>query len=922
MTDFRGDENSRPRRGASGLFVVRSRPMADRLDSLDRHQQIRALFESVLQQEPAQRERYLSEHDAGDAALRREVERLLAAHANAQSFLEQPLAALMTDVDRPSPPPSPWIGRRLGPYELVREIGQGGMGTVYLGVRVDDQYRAEVAIKVVSASLVSPQVVDRFSRERRILASLEHPHIARLLDAGTTPEGVPYFVMEFVDGEPIDAFCDRRQLTIAGRLQLFMTVCEAVQYAHRHLVVHRDLKPTNILVTADGTVKLVDFGIAKLLADDDAAEAVAGLTRTGLQPMTPEYASPEQVKGERVTTSSDVYALGLLLYELLTGRRAHDLPSLKLADVKRVILDEEPTRPSGALTRAHPTDAAAARGATIDRLRRQLTGDLDQIVLTALRKEPERRYTSVSALAQDVESYLAQRPVAARGERLWYRAGKFVRRHRASVAAALLVTLALLGGGVATAWQARIAQHERAVAVAERARAERRFTDVRKLANSFLFEFHDAVAPLAGSTPVRKLVVTKALQYLDSLSIEAGDDLELQKELATAYEKVGDVQGNPGRSNLGDTAGALASYRKAYEIRQALAARVPGDSDAVIALNGTRMRLGDTEISSGSMTRAALVYRDVKVADEALVAHDASNRRAQRQLAESSGRLCSVLLQLADGPGSLEACELSVRISGELAAGGGPEAARYQRGVPANLAVLGNAYETNDRWADARDSYQRSLAAGQRAMQAQPDNAPVRFRVAKTHVTLGELLLDQGDASAGEHFREAVATFERLHQADPQDMIVTLMLAEALLGGSASEARHHGLAEARRLGARGLGLLREIDERQELHGHGLHMYAFWLVKTPIASLRNAPLALAAARRLVAQSSALDPRNLRALAMAYAATQDPASAIREAERALAALAPAPPGAGPTGIRREIEADLATYRSQSPHHTAPP
>jgi eukaryotic-like serine/threonine-protein kinase len=888
--------------------------MTDTTGGLERHRQVRALFEAILEQDPAHREAWLAARCGADAALRQEVERLLAAHGSAHTFLERPLAALLSeakDADLGQASPSPWIGRRLGPYELVREIGHGGMGTVYLAVRADDQYRAAVAIKIVSAGLVSPQIADRFGRERRILASLEHPHIARLLDAGTTPEGVPYVVMEYVDGEPVDAWCDRRQLTIPARLRLFITVCEAVQYAHRHLVVHRDLKPVNILVTADGTVKLVDFGIAKLIADDDAAGA--GLTRTGVQPMTPEYASPEQVRGEGVTTSSDVYALGLLLFELLTGRRAHDLPSRKLDDVKRVVLDDAPLRPSVALTRAGSAIAATtatARGSTtIDKLRRQLTGDLDQIVLTALRKEPERRYTSASALADDVESYLTQRPVAARGESLWYRTGKFLRRHRAGAVAAALVIVALLGGGIATAWEARIAQRERAVAIAERARAERRFNDVRKLANSFLFEFHDAIAPLVGSTPARKLVVEKALQYLDSLSGEGGNDLDLQKELATAYEKVGDVQGNPMQGNLGDTAGARSSYRKAYEIRRTIAARTPGDAASGLAFTGSSLRLADMTLMAGSPGEAAASYRDAKTTVEAILARDPSNAMARRQLSSIAGRLCSVLQAVGDDAGMLEACQLSLRLSQQAR----PNLAK--RLELDAMTTIGAAYVANDRWTDAIDAYQRAVSGWETVIKNEPPKALYHLYLGRAHERLGELLDEQQhDATAAAaHYEAALDEFEHLSRADTTEAVSGGDLAELLCEYGAFAARHNDPVRARQLTARGLAILADLVNRPEPQAFFSNVYALYLATTPVEALRDPARAVTIAKRATGQTGTPDPSALRILAVAYAANHDPASAIREAERALAALTPLPPGRRPTGLRRKLEADLASYRS---------
>jgi non-specific serine/threonine protein kinase/serine/threonine-protein kinase len=398
-------------------------------------------------------------------------------------------------------------------------------------------------------------VLRRFRHERQILAGLEHPNIGRLLDGGTTDEGLPYLVMEYVDGQPIDEYCRSRQLTLEQRLALFGQVCAAVAYAHQHLVVHRDIKPSNILVTADGTPKLLDFGIAKLLEGEDEALTV-GFDGAG-QVLTPQYASPAQLSGGRITTVSDVYGLGVLLYELLAGARPYDLTGKSYAEMKQIVTGTD--LPS-------PSVMAARRGD--EGLARRLRGDLDAIVLTATRRDQGERYASVALVADDVRRYLEGLPVLARGDSWTYRTARFVRRRKLGVAAAVAIVVSLVGGVIATSWQARVAR-------AERARAERRFADVRRLSTSFLFEFHDAIATLPGSTPARLLVVSKALEYLDSLAADAAGVRDLQQELAEAYDRVGDVQGNPGAANLGDIDGAIKSYQKAEAIRRALTADAP-----------------------------------------------------------------------------------------------------------------------------------------------------------------------------------------------------------------------------------------------------------------------------------------------------------------------------------------------------------
>ena len=439
------------------------------------------------------------------------------------------------------------IGTRIGAYKVVREIGHGGMGTVYLAERDDEHYHQQVAIKLINPGLGGDIIRRRFRNEMQILADLNHPNIARLFDGGETADGVPYLMMEYVDGTPINAYCNDHNLSTEQRLKLFCTVCDAVQYAHQHLVIHRDIKPGNILVTSEGVPKLVDFGIAKLLG------GTADTAATAMPFMTPEYASPEQVRGASVTTATDVYSLGVVLYELLSGRLPYRFKSRVPHEVAQAICEQDPERPS--TTR-----------------RKRLHADLDNIVLMAMRKEPERRYGTAQQFAEDIQRHLEGRPVSARHDTFSYRAGKFIRRQKVAVGAAALIAITLLVGIIATAWQARVAR-------AERARSERRFNEVRQLANSFVFEVHDAVVNLPGSTTARSLIVQRGLNYLDSLAQDASGDRGLQRELAAAYEKLGAVQYTPSVAHLGDLPGALESHRKAAALREALVASEPSNLD-------------------------------------------------------------------------------------------------------------------------------------------------------------------------------------------------------------------------------------------------------------------------------------------------------------------------------------------------------
>jgi len=561
-------------------------------------QQLKRLFHTALELGPEERTAFLTEACDGDDELRNRVEKLLASYENAGSFLASPAivdAGVISPVaETESDGSNDRIGQRIGPYEILREIGHGGMGTVFLAVRADDQYRKEVAVKIVNKGMDTDTILRRFVMERQILANLEHPNIARLLDGGTTVDGLPYFVMEYVEGETIIRYCDQHRLHTLERLQLFRQVCSAVQFAHQNLIVHRDLKPSNIIVTADGTPKLLDFGIAKLLGSD-LPEATATVGRL----LTPEYASPEQLRGLPITTTSDVYSLGVVLYELLTGHRPFNFESRSPEEVARLITAGEPIKPSVIITHtnsARHTDDVEHRSITpeaishmrdgnVDKLRRRLAGDLDNILLKALRKEPERRYAAVQDLSADIQRHLTGLPVLAREDTFAYRAGKFIQRNTASVAAAAVVAITLFTASVVTTWQATVARRERA-------KAERRFKDVRNLTNSFLFEFHDAIADLNGATNAREMVVKKAQEYLSSLAQEAGEDRELLWELSTAYLKLGDVQGRPGFSRTGDTGGALRSYEQSLELRRRLISLEPSNLEYQLGLAITLSRFG------------------------------------------------------------------------------------------------------------------------------------------------------------------------------------------------------------------------------------------------------------------------------------------------------------------------------------------
>ena len=417
---------------------------------------IREIYETALRMTTPDRVTFLERECHGNIAMRIEVEQLLTDREHVPGWLDQPLLG----ATRPLPAHVPMEGRQLSGYTLIREIGRGGMGSVYLAERSDGAFRKQVAVKLVQLGFGAAYILARFQQERDILASLDHPNIARLIDGGSTEEGWPYFVMEFVDGQRIDRWCDEQKLNITQRIELFRNVLSAVRYAHQRLVVHRDLKPGNILVTKDGAVKLLDFGIAKVVAANQPG--VAQAAETLARQMTPEYASPEQINGAPITTLTDVYSLGVVLYELLTGHKPYVLLSAAMHELARVIAEIEPKRPSAVVstTEVNAGDGAEITPDTVSglregdpiRLRKRLEGDLDCVLLTALQKEPERRYGSVQSFADDLQRHLEHRPVTARGSTVWYRVGRFCRRNPFVAAAAALFAVSF----VIVVWQARM----------------------------------------------------------------------------------------------------------------------------------------------------------------------------------------------------------------------------------------------------------------------------------------------------------------------------------------------------------------------------------------------------------------------------------------------------------------------------------
>ncbi|MEW5740110.1 MAG: protein kinase [Myxococcota bacterium] len=614
-----------------------------------------------------------------------------------------------TTGERPAP-------RTLGRYVLREKLGAGGMGTVWAAH--DPSLDRLVAVKVLHETQGDgAHRAQRFLHERQVLAGLEHPHVARLLDAGETEDGRPWFAMDLVDGQPIDAYCDAHRLGVRQRLELMLPVLAAVSHAHQHLVVHRDLKPSNILVDAKGAPRLVDFGIARLLEGPGA-----GLTQTGMTPMTPAYASPEQVRRESAATTSDVYSLGVVLYELLTGVSPYGVPEKDLDALLRAIRDVEPAPPSAAVDRA-TDDAVARRGTTRARLKRELADDVDAIVSMALRKEPKDRYPSVQALADDVRAALAGQPTQARRGSTAYRASRFVRRHKVLVSAVAVGFLALAVGLAATLWQARRAERERDL-------AQRRFEQVRRLARSVLFDYSDAVAALPGSTALRARMVEDARAYLDTLSNEAQGDLALKKELARAWVRLGDVQGEPAAGSLGKLPDAQASYQRAKALLDAVLVAAPSEVEARQLLVTCHEKLGENLSQQAALQEALAEYDTARALAQALAKERPDDPEGRLGLARVDIRAADALRQL----GKLD---------------------------------------------EAAAAYERAISVLTEAVKLKPDG-PLRRNLGISHRMLAVVQQEQNklnDALA--HAKEAERVFEGLVKDRPEDPEAKRVLSAA-----------------------------------------------------------------------------------------------------------------------------------------------
>ena len=786
------------------------------------------------------------------------------------------------------------IGRRLGAYRILQLLGSGGMGSVYLAARADDQYQKQVAIKVVPPGPESERLREYFRLERQALASLDHPNIVRLLDAGASDDGWPYLVMDYVEGVPLLDFCHTHQLPVADRLRLFLPICAAVSYAHQRMIVHRDIKPGNVLVAGGGEPKLLDFGIAKLLSSLDPAATQAMM-------LSPQYASPEQIRGELVTVATDVYALGVLLHEMLSGRNAYGL--------------QEPT--PMALAYAVCRTPPAATG---------MDADLDAILLTAMQKDPAQRYASADRLAEDVRSYLEGLPIASRRHQPLYVAGKFVRRHLLAVAASAVALGLLAAALVLVVYEAKLARQAQA-------RAETRFQDVRELARSFLFDFHDAIQDLPGSTPARLLVTQKATEYLDRLSRDAAQDVSLQLELSEAYRRVGTLQGNPYSPNLGDPSGAVASYRKALVLAERAAQEKPGDTAAQRQVAQGYQALSDVLPLTGNPSEGLRLLRQALSQFQVLARERPNDSTASMDLAAALESLGDVLSHpdRTTHPDPKEAAERyrqSLEIWKQLRAAE-PVNVRARRAVPGLLMKVGDVASSSGENAAAKADYEEALAkldgpasrlrtmllgklamtlsemgnhagaaqhfqqavkTAEDALQADPANGQAQFDVIVQCKNAADRAYEDDDQSTAiRYYGRAVELLDAMTKHDPDNVQARHRFAELLMLAGSAIAKSGQAAEAQRQAARGLALTKEMADQSEATPAVVHQYASYLLTMDPASLRNPAAALPYALRAVAATQEANPIYLDTLARAYYETGQKPLAIETVRKGLRLLA---------------------------------
>ena len=774
-------------------------------DDATQYRRVKDLLIEALEQPDHQRLDWVMRNTPDDGEIRAEVLELIEAHFQAEAA--DSLEALF-DHTSVRQPPDYRLGQEYGAWRLTEFLGNGGMGSVFKAVRADGAFEKEAAVKIVRSDINVDRLVQRFEQERNTLAKLDHPNVARLLDGGNSAAG-PFIVMEYVDGVEITRLCSEQNVTLDAKVRLFLQVCEAVGYAHQNLVVHRDLKPSNILVTSDGVVKLLDFGIARLIDEDDQKV----MTQAG-GIMTPAYAAPEQLQDGLVTTATDTYCLGLVLFELLSGKRPFDLSGKTASQIEAAVCNELSPAPSQLREASYGNEMIPA--------------DLDWIVLKALAKEPERRYSSAEALGDDLRRFQAGDPVSARNPTVSYRVSRFVRKNAFGVAAAAIVFVSLLVGLSTALWQARVAERERD-------RAEERFDLAREVTSTLLFDIHDAISNLSGSTPAREMIIARSLSYLEQLDKTTTGHVQLRVDIAKAYRRIGDVLGNPSNNNLGRVSEAIQSYEKGLTALDGIEDASNPDPDvertkAVLheKLADVTAHTGDIEGAIRHLHQAVDVYRseldrsrsvdnylalavgNIKMGDytgnrhfpnldDPLAAHEmyenslvligqairleTENQRAQRYLGLIYERLGTVQEQLGLVAESRESYRQSLNFREKLWQNDPGDMNLYRDAGIAHEKV-GLNYQEEGQLTLALQELEVAHSYYLDIVSRDPSNANARITLAVGEMQLGALMYNRAlphfddAASSATHYRRAMTILKEVHHIDTSNVRTQSLIDE------------------------------------------------------------------------------------------------------------------------------------------------
>ncbi|MBL8174000.1 MAG: protein kinase [Bryobacterales bacterium] len=813
---------------------------------------------------------------------------------------------------------------RFGPYEVVRPIGAGGMGRVYLAERADRQFSKCVAIKVLQVEDSSAAALQRFLAEQQTLATLDHPSIVKLLDAGVTSEGQPFYIMDYVEGLTLDEYVKRVQPSLAARLRLFLQLCDAVAYAHRRLIVHRDLKPRNILVTADGVPKLLDFGIAKLLRPRTTGDVT--VSTRAFSALTLEYASPEQIHHAPVTTAVDVYALGVVLYELLSGRWPYHIDSRNDVAVAYAICHAEPV----------------ALGCN---------ADLDAIVAKAMRKQPEERYDSVQDLADDVERHLHLKPVRARPRSLRYRMEKLVLRHRGAFAAGALAAAVAVAGVAGVVRQSRIAEEQRALAA-------ERFEGLRQLLGTFLFDVHDDIRDLPGSSPARALIVSKASNYLAWLSEQAGGDPRLQLDLADAHLKLAGVLGDPYEINMGRTQEALAAVEKGRRIAQAVLEKDKRNARAkryvalaafrrlniLVARNTPEEPMKLAQFAAAEFQKLAAAnpgavepHLDLGLALEAVADVESEQRdydAARRHMEDAIGAMRTVLrldakhfrarralivlrMKLADQyreSNNMNMAQTTYQMAAEDLSALTAESPRpsLQRLSAVLKSRTGHLMYELKQYARALELYAEEVRILEMlaAMDENEQRAQFDLSVALRNIAETSWFFDKNE-DALRYSRRGVEILAKAASRDAANLTAQERYGQMLLETGYYFSILKRMVEAEEYSARGLRILGELVKKPQVSPNACNTYAEWLLTAEPPSLRNPPAALPYAEQAVARTGGANFAYVDTLSKAHAAAGNFSRAIGLVEEALKKI----PENAQTHQRAVFENRLAQYRKMA-------